>query len=306
MYRLCCLAVTMDTMKITVNPGTYVAAVSGGVDSMVLLDLLHILPNVHIIVAHLDHGIRKDSSEDRMLVEAAARVYNMPFEYREVWLGAGASEAEARRVRYAFLEAVCRQYDAQAIIMAHHQDDVIETALINVLRGTGRKGLSSLQSSDTVLRPLLHVPKQEIREYAEAHKIYWREDSTNQDERYLRNFIRRQLLPQLGAAQKQQFFERLLQTADVNQRLDNLLADSLRTHIDNDGLDRQWFIGLPYDVSAELIATWLREGGIRDFDRKAVERLVVAAKTALPGKQVDAIAGAKLQIGRRRLLLVMR
>jgi tRNA(Ile)-lysidine synthase len=293
-------------MKITVVPGKYVVAVSGGVDSMALLHLLHALPEIELVVAHLDHGIRDDAPEDRKLVASTAASYNLAFEYKEARLGPGVSEADARSVRYAFLEEVRQKHEARAIITAHHQDDVLETALLNMLRGTGRKGLSSLRSSDTIVRPLLHVSKKDIRSYAKGYGIQWREDSTNQNERYLRNFVRRQLLTQLSGTQRQRLAEQLLATASINQELDGLLGDMLAAHVSAEGLDRRWFTSLPYDVSAEIIATWLRQSDIRDFDRKAIARLVVGAKTALPGKQVDIAAGNQLRIGKHYLNLVTR
>jgi tRNA(Ile)-lysidine synthase len=293
-------------MQITVKPGRYVVAVSGGVDSMVLLDLLQTIADIELVVAHLDHGIRTDSSQDRLLVETMANRYGMPFEYEEAKLGPMTGEADARAVRYAFLETVRIRHNAQAIITAHHQDDVLETAVLNLLRGTGRKGLSSLQSSDVIIRPLLRIPKQDIRSYAKEHNIKWREDSTNQDERYLRNFVRRQLLTRLSTDQKQQLADRLLATAAINEELDTLLLDAIQANTTDGGLGRQWFISLPYDVSAEVMAAWLRKTGIRDFDRKAITRLVIAAKTALPGKRVDIAADNQLYVGRHYLRIARR
>src|SRR4051794_16456164 len=131
-------------MKIYVGPGKYVVAVSGGVDSVGLLDLLRMDPGVKLTVSHFDHGIRDDSHLDRAHVQALARRYQLPFVYDKGALGPGASEAEARTARYQFLDNVKTKTGAHAIVTAHHQDDVLETAIINLLRGTGRKGLSSL------------------------------------------------------------------------------------------------------------------------------------------------------------------
>lgn len=294
------------TMKINVDPGIYVVAVSGGIDSMVLLDLLQAAPGMELIVAHLDHGIREDSLQDRQLVEAVSMRYGLSFAYEEARLRPEASEATARSVRYAFLEKVKGQYRAQAIITAHHQDDVLETAMLNILRGTGRRGLSSLRSSSSIVRPLLHVPKQDIRTYAKAHNIAWREDSTNQDERYLRNFVRSQLLSKMNVDQKRQLAERLMATAEINQELDRLLLETLQIRLSNEGLNRQWFAQLPYNVSTEVMAAWLRQEGIRNFDRKGITRLVVAAKTAMPGKRVDIVADHQLYVGRHSLQLATR
>jgi tRNA(Ile)-lysidine synthase len=293
-------------MQIVVKPGKYVIAVSGGVDSMVLLDVLRLVPDVRLVIAHLDHGIRDDSKQDRLLVASMAKAYRLPFEYKQAQLGPEVSEADARAVRYDFLEAVRNGHNADAIITAHHQDDVLETALLNMLRGTGRKGLSSLRSTRMIMRPMLHISKQDIEAYAREHAIHWREDSTNQDERYLRNYVRRQLLTRLAADQKQQLADRLVEAASINQELDDLLLATVRSHLSPEGLDRRWFIGLPYDVSSEIMATWLRATNIRSFDKKAIARLVVGAKTALPGKRIDVITDNQLHVGKHYLQLATR
>src|SRR4051812_28994279 len=106
-------------MKSLVPAGRYVVAVSGGVDSMVLLDLLARQPDLQLTVAHLDHGIREDSIKDRQLVQQVAQTHGLPFVYNRVELGAGTSEAAARQARYEFLHQVRRNSLAQAIITAH-------------------------------------------------------------------------------------------------------------------------------------------------------------------------------------------
>src|SRR3990172_5722177 len=132
---------------VDIKLGTYVVAVSGGVDSVVLLHLLvqkgqraegRGQSKYNFIVAHFDHGIREDSKLDRELVQELAKKYNLPFVYNQGNLGPKASEATARDARYAFLNKVKDSVSAQAIITAHHQDDVLETAIINLLRGTNR------------------------------------------------------------------------------------------------------------------------------------------------------------------------
>src|SRR4051794_19867846 len=119
------------------KPGSYVVAVSGGVDSMALLHYLQTRPGIKLTVAHFDHGIRDDSPEDRKLAQEVAKSYKLPFVYHEGRLGGEASEATARAARYDFLNKVRRSSQAQAIITAHHQDDLLETAILNMLRGTG-------------------------------------------------------------------------------------------------------------------------------------------------------------------------
>jgi tRNA(Ile)-lysidine synthetase-like protein len=288
-------------MEMILQPGKYVVAVSGGVDSMVLLDLLRPLSDVELVVAHFDHGIRPDSSEDRKLVEATARNFDLPFAFEAANLGKAASEATAREARYDFLRRVKNDTGAAAIVTAHHQDDMVETAIINLLRGTGRKGLSSLRSTDEIKRPLLNIPKSEIRVYAQQHALVWREDSTNQDEMYLRNYVRHRLLPRLGKEKKARLLQIINRAAETNQRLDDELLQLMPAG--SESLQRQDIIRLSHAEARELMAAWLRGNGLRDFDRKALERLVVAAKTAPAGKQIDVINRVIMRIGRQDLAL---
>lgn len=286
-------------MKIQIPAGRYVAAVSGGVDSVVLLDLLRMYPGVKIVVAHYDHGIREDSAEDRKFVRDLARRYGLPFVYDQGSLGTDASEAKARTARYKFLTKTRDVSAADAIVTAHHQDDVLETAVINLVRGTGRKGLSSLTSGEGIIRPLLSVPKSEIIDYAVRHGLTWREDSTNASTKYLRNHIRHSVLPNWGVADKQKLVGLTGSMQRVNGEIDDIIRSELKPK-----LDRHWFIMLPHSVAREVMAAWLRDQGLRDFDRAAVERLTVGAKVASPGKHIDAIKGRRLRVGKDNLALV--
>jgi tRNA(Ile)-lysidine synthase len=293
-------------MEIEIEPGTYVAAVSGGVDSMVLLDMLTKMPEVHVIVAHFDHGIRPDSDEDRKLVEAAAGRYGLPFVSARADLGPDASEATAREARYGFLYQVRRQYDAKAIITAHHQDDLLETAILNVLRGTGRKGLASLQSTEDIVRPLLSTTKEAIRRYAAEHRIAWREDSTNADDRYARNYVRHSIVPRLNETARRTLIGYIGRTGDMNPEIDSLLLDWFAGRHASDELDRRRFAALPHAVACEVMAAWLRYHGVREFDRKTIGRLVVAAKTDAPGKLTDIDAALRLETSAGTLYLRRR
>lgn len=276
-------------------------AVSGGVDSMALLGLLQSHGGYELIVAHLDHGIRSDSEEDRRLIEAVANMLGLPFFYREAKLGDGTSEAEARRVRYGFLNQIKDEQAAAAIITAHHQDDVLETAIINILRGTGRKGLTSL-SSNEIVRPLLNVPKRKLIKYAKSHKLSWREDSTNFDNSYLRNYVRHNIVPRFDEASRDRFMELIYKTKVTNEELDDLLAK----YLENSSvtmLNRPELVKLSHDLALEVMAGWLRLNNIRAFDRKTLERLVVAVKTGKPGQTFPVMSGYNIKVTRDELAL---
>lgn len=284
------------------KPGSYVVAVSGGVDSMVLLDILSCEPGLALTVAHVDHGIRNDSAEDRQFVESVADTRHVPIVCFQAELGKETSEAKAREVRYEFLRKVQKDTNADGIITAHHQDDVIETAILNMLRGTGRKGLTSISSSD-VIRPLLNVPKSELISYAKDHGLKWREDSTNDDDKYLRNYVRHNYVTKLTPETRHELLAIIRGMEGTNDELDTLLVKYLNNQSVGETIDRHWFNQLPHNVAREIMATWLRGKGIGNFDSKTLERLVVAAKTAHAGKTFPVISGYNMTVSRESLAL---
>jgi tRNA(Ile)-lysidine synthetase-like protein len=290
-------------MKITVEPGRYVVAVSGGVDSMALLHLLKQLPDVQIVVAHFDHGIREDSLQDRLLVQQVAKAYKLPFVYGSGNLGSRVSEAEARQARYNFLHKVREASGSRAIITAHHKDDALETAIINMIRGTGRRGLTSLKSTDIVKRPLLQYPKADLMDYAKARKLQWREDSTNSSTAYLRNHIRRNVLTRFSPADKQKLHDILNTVHAVNQEADKIIQEFLQRNSYGNRLKRHEFIQLPHAAALEVMAAWLRTNNIRGFDKKMLERLVQGAKIHRVGREIPIDSGTKLRINKVFLAL---
>lgn len=288
------------------QPGRYVVAVSGGVDSVVLLELLQQYPEYELVVAHYDHGIRPDSHKDRQLAAQLAKEYGLPFVYDEGGLGADTSEATARDKRYEFLYRVRLQSKADAIVTAHHQDDMLETALLNLLRGSHRKGLSSLKSTDIVKRPLLHTPKKQIVSYARANGLKWREDVTNLDTKYKRNYIRHSLITKLTPTQRQHLLAHVRRMHQVNQQLDQELANLLHVQPRTDQLDRKLLIQLPHDVACELVAMWLRENNITNFSRTIINRIVVHAKTLQPGRYIAVTSTHYILVQKQTLALRQR
>lgn len=300
-------------MRVTVGPGTYVLATSGGVDSMVLLDLLvrqsnlvmthdsnnktkNKKPLYKIIVAHFDHGMRADSILDRKLVSDTAKKHGLSFVTEQGKLGKDASEAIAREARYKFLDHVKKVSGARAIITAHHQDDVLETAVLNMIRGSGRRGLTSLRSNRGITRPLLDYTKSELREYADTHSVKWREDSTNSDTKYARNFIRRNVLPKLSHSQRSQLVILLGELHIINDALDAHTVNLLHTQPAVNSIKRVWFVHLPHDIAREVIYTWLRQNNIGDIDRGLIERTVIVIKTSQPGKKLIINKSYEIQI----------
>jgi tRNA(Ile)-lysidine synthase len=179
-------------------------AVSGGVDSMVLLSLMA-RTGREIAVAHCNFGLRgKEADEDEVAVQQTAQSLGVPFFNRrfdtlgEMERTGEGVQAAARRLRYTWFEELCREHGYTVVAIAHHADDSIETFFINLFRGTGLKGLTGISIvNGRVIRPLLFATRRDILDYAAANKIHYREDSSNRSTKYLRNKIRLGIIPRL-------------------------------------------------------------------------------------------------------------
>ncbi|MEK6243087.1 MAG: tRNA lysidine(34) synthetase TilS [Pseudomonadota bacterium] len=176
---------------------------SGGVDSVVLLNVLHALAPVcgyKLSAIHVNHGLSPNAGDWQQFCCALCLEWKIPFAAVRVNVqkqGRGL-EAAARDARRAAFEGV----RADAIVLAHHLDDQAETVLLNLLRGAGLEGASGMPAlgrlgRKLLLRPLLEVPRSAIRAYADEHRLPWIEDESNADEALTRNFIRRRIGPLL-------------------------------------------------------------------------------------------------------------
>lgn len=270
----------------------YIVAVSGGVDSVVLLDMMSKVPANELIVAHFDHGIRPDSAEDAAFVKELAQRYGyLVFTKRET-LGASASEELARTRRYAYLEALAKAHDAK-IVTAHHLDDLVETIAINLHRGTGWRGLSPFGSK--IVRPLIDTPKQDLINYAQANGLVWREDSTNASDTYLRNRIR-QKTKDLPLDHKRQ-----LRALHATQR--SIRAEIQQEIIAFIGDGPEYSRYLLTHVPAKVAMECLRLLTSRRLTRPQLERLLHAVKTAKAGSRFEAGMGITAQFSTRYFTL---
>ena len=179
-------------------------AVSGGVDSMVMMSLF-CGSGYDVGVAHCNFQLRgEESDEDEVLVENEAKRHGIPW-YNVRFDTAGEMErtgesvqVAARRLRYAWFQELCDSEGYDVIAIAHHADDSIETFFINMLRGTGLRGLTGIHKvNGRVIRPLLFASRREILDYAGSQGIPFREDSSNRSTKYLRNKIRLGLIPRI-------------------------------------------------------------------------------------------------------------
>lgn len=180
---------------------TVIVAVSGGVDSVVLLHTLRQqLPDAKLVVAHVNYHLREESDADEKFVRHLADNYQAIFEQTE-WLNVPdtAVEKQARDFRYRFFDQLANKYHTTTVVVAHHADDQAETVLLKLIRGGQLMQLAGMSGQkQRIVRPFLLITKQELVSYAQNHNLNWHEDKTNHDASYTpRNFLRQIIIPQL-------------------------------------------------------------------------------------------------------------
>lgn len=266
----------------------YLVAVSGGIDSVVLLDMLARSGKYELIVAHFDHGIREDSVADARFVAGLAKRYRLPFTTGREELGRGTSEERARSARYLFLREEAEKYDA-VIVTAHHQDDIIESIAINLTRGTGWRGLAVFGAAD-IRRPMLHFSKEDVRKYAQDSRLEWVEDSTNQSEVYLRNRLRRRIKRLLSETNR----EELLALWKQQSVLSKQINDETR-QLGELIFSRYFLTMVEQNVAAELLRSAIKAKTGRSLTLPQTKRALLAVKTAHPGTSFEAGSGVTLR-----------
>ena len=262
---------------------TVVLAVSGGVDSMVLMHLFAQIKSdfgLTLVIAHLDHARRTDSALDTELVRQAAKQYGFVFE-RDVLPRqgkAGNFHAYARDYRYGFFERIAKIYGATKVATAHHAIDHLETVVDRMMKTDTPAGLIGIQpigivASVSVIRPFIMVEKDELYEYARANAVAFREDSSNVSDFYLRNRIRRRIIPLMTH-----------ERADILGHVRNL-SDNLR-------LDEEYFDSQIDDLmnnvqeikyGYELSFSWLQAVHASLWRRLIVRLVPVISKGAMLG-----------------------
>lgn len=181
-----------------------VIGISGGPDSVCLLDILIKIKEksaLELHVVHVNYGLRgKDSDRDEEAVEELARKHQLGLSVLKIekLKKNEITEENLRNIRYNFFEEIRKELNYDLIAVAHNQDDQVETFLIHLIRGAGLKGLSGMKyRSNKLVRPLLGIPRKEILEYLKNNKLKYRTDKTNKTEMFFRNKVRNILIPQL-------------------------------------------------------------------------------------------------------------
>ena len=279
-------------------------AVSGGADSVCLLEVMRELAarwDLRLAVLHLDHGLRgEESRQDAEFVRALAAARDLPFILERAELAAGNLEEVAREARLRFFRAQIASGAVDSVAVGHTRSDQAETVLFRFLRGAGTAGLAGIHpvTGDGIVRPLLDVTRAETEAFLRARGIAWREDSTNASERFARNRIRRDLLPQLTRDWNPAIEATLAKTADWalaeeaywKEEVASLAMGCLR----DDGAavlaPAKVFARVPLAAARRLVrhAIELAKGNLRAIGLDPIDRVLALASATVGHGRVQA------------------
>ena len=200
----------LEKLKNLPNDISIVIAVSGGPDSMALLNLLNVIKkekNIKIICAHVNHNLRKESKAEAKMVKDYCKQKSIIYEYMEIKEYKGNTENYAREKRYEFFENLLKKYNSKYLFTAHHGDDLIETVIMRLIRSSSLKGYSAFseiteKKDYKIYRPLITKTKEEIFNYVKNNNLPYAIDKTNDSDFFTRNRIRKYILPRLKEENK--------------------------------------------------------------------------------------------------------
>jgi tRNA(Ile)-lysidine synthase len=285
----------------------YLVGVSGGRDSIALLHWLIEAGYKNLVVCHLNHQLRGQSSQtDARFVEKLAAKFQADFEPDSANVRALAKrnkmsiETAAREARYSFFAKVAKRRQCRAIFLAHHADDLVETFLINLFRGAGSTGLAAMREISkrriddldlTIVRPLLCIWRKEIDDYVGEHRLKFREDASNKNLAPLRNRIRRRVIPYLEKMLGRNVRQNIWRTATIIGDEENWI-DSGVPDADDVDLSVKKLRAMPIAIQRRRVLKWLRSHNIVNvgFDvvqnvRALLDHDARIAKINLPGSR---------------------
>ena len=275
-----------DSLRFLPPGRRYLIGVSGGRDSVALLHWLVARGYRRLIVCHLDHGLRGHAGKgDARFVERLAQKQGLSYEAARVDVRSLALtrkqsiETTARLERLAFFAKVARRRRCPILFLGHHADDQVETFLMNLFRGAGRRGLGAMREVTRVgalqiVRPLLGAWRAEIDAYVAEHRIKFREDASNAELGARRNRARHAIIPnlekQFGRNLRANLWRAASVLAEEDALLESLLPNESRT---NDSLAVKELLALPSALQRRAILRWLRARDVRDVGFDLVEEV---------------------------------
>ena len=284
---------------------TIVCAISGGVDSMCLLDIVKKY-NVNIICAHVNHNLREESFEEYEFVKNYCNDNNIIFEGITLdKIEKGNLESEFRKRRYSFFESLINKYNAKYLLTAHHGDDLMETILMRIVRGSSINGYSgfekeSIRDNYSILRPLIYLTKDELYSYAKSNNIEYREDKTNNSDKYTRNRYRKYILPKLKEENNnvhKKFIKFSEELNDSYKFINSYVNELLDKYYINNKLNIEYIKSLDDFIIKKIIFNLLKDiykSNINLIDDNNINEVLKVIKSNKPNLSVDLPNNIKL------------
>ena len=260
-----------------------ILAVSGGVDSMALLAMYS---HADIIVAHIDHGTRKSSAEDADFVRQKCQELGVKFYETKLELGEGISEELARKKRYEFLKTI-QEKEGGTLCTAHHLDDVLESIAINLIRGTGWRGLTPFYGDELVRSFIISkMWKRDVLKFAGEHGVCFRQDPTNHEADYLRNRVREKMA-ELDEAARVDIINLFEKQNKLRGKIEKLVTElAKQTIVGKNFHKKELFLTADGKVSLEILREICLMHGY-SLTRKQLENFLAAIKTYAPHKKFN-------------------
>ena len=242
-----------------------VVGVSAGPDSMALLYILEDLRkkiDFKIIVAHINHNVRRESGEEAAFLEDYCNKHNIVFEYMKIEkYGDDNFHNEARNIRYNFYKSLIKKYNANYLMTGHHGDDLMETILMRITRGSSLKGYSGFSSYVDmgyykIIRPLIFVTKDEVESFNEKNKISYRVDKSNYKDKYTRNRYRMNVLPFLKSEDKEvhnKFLKFSNTLMEYDEYIEGMMFNVIKLVYKDGIVDVNEFIKVPKLIQKRII-----------------------------------------------------
>ena len=283
------------------NNSTIIIATSGGPDSMVLLNLLSTVKkekNLKLVCAHVNHKLRKESDSEAEMVKKYCEKEKITFEYITIDEYKGNTENYAREKRYDFFEQLIKKYNAPYLLTAHHGDDLIETIIMRLIRGSSLKGYSGFSEvtekhNYKIIRPLITKTKSDLLKYADDNHIPYALDKTNDSDVFTRNRIRKYILPKLKDENKNihlkflEFSKTLNETEDYfNQILENIIPNIYQ----NKKINVQLFLNQHTQIQKKIIHYILNktyQNNISAITDKHVSNILNVLKNNKPNQKIN-------------------
>lgn len=261
---------------------------SGGADSSCLMHLMASLKkelNLKIVAVHLNHGWRGEASdEDENFTRKFSKNLEIEFYSEKLNENAKKTETNARKLRYEFFDKAIEKYGAGAIFLAHNKNDNVETLVYRLIKGTGIEGMKSIPPQrNKIFRPLLNFSREEIETYLKENSIDFREDKSNFNTNFNRNWVRHEILPKFEKINPNYLsnIENLIEVANNEcEILENALLIAQREVFKGEKMNAENFLKQIYPIKLKLIYNYLKDD-LKFYDLVRIKRIVNFIKETL-------------------------